>query len=278
MLRDDAPVADDLSGRALLRANEANSGAFVGALRRAPGVEVDDRPGRLRVATGIGHSIFNGVYATHLPAAEADAYVDESRAYFAAKQLPWMWWVWPDAEPADLGDRLAARGFALRNTVPAMSVDLRTLREGRGKPEGLTIERVTDASGLAVAADLAGATFGLAPEKRPRYLEVVSAFGFAGDAPFQSYVGSVDGTPVAVSQGFLGAGVVGVYTVATLKEHRGRGYGGALTLAPLGDARGKGYRYGILQSTAMGRPVYERLGFRADGDVRLYGPPPATPS
>lgn len=240
-------------------------------------MEADDRPGRLRVATGIGHSIFNGVYSTHLPAREADAYIEETRAYFAANGLPWRWWVWPGTEPADLGDRLAALGFVLRDTVPAMSVDLHAIHEDRPEPPGLTIERIANEQGLAVAADLAGATFGLVPEKRPRYLAVFSVLGFAEDAPFQSYVGSVDGTPVAVSQSFLGADVVGIYTVATLAERRGRGYGTALTLAPLRGARALGYRYGILQSTEMGRPVYERLGFRVDGDVRLCGPPPAAP-
>jgi len=95
-----------------------------------------------------------------------------------------------------------------------MSVDLHAIHEDRPEPPGLTIERIANEQGLAVAADLAGATFGLVPEKRPRYLAVFSVLGFAEDAPFQSYVGSVDGTPVAVSQSFLGADVVGIYTVA----------------------------------------------------------------
>lgn len=258
----------------LLSANEANAAAFFGSLGIAPGVEVDGRPGRLRVASGIGHSIFNGVYSAHLPAGDAETYLGETLEYFAARGLPWRWWVWPGTEPADLGDRLTGRQFVLRDTVPAMSVDLQALIDAPG-PEGLVVERVEDQASLVVAADLAGETFGLAPDKRPRYVAVFSAFGFAEEATFQSYVGSVGGVPVAVSQSFVDGPVAGIYTVATMLEHRGRGYGKAVTLAALRGGRARGCRYGILQSTEMGRPVYASLGFRVDGEVRLYGPPPA---
>jgi GNAT superfamily N-acetyltransferase len=92
------------------------------------------------------------------------------------------------------------------------------------------------------------------------------------------YLGFLADRPVATAALVPAAGLAGVYAVSTLPEARGRGIGAAMTAFPLLEARARGYRVGVLQATAMGLPVYRRLGFRALCDYRCYAQPPAPES
>lgn len=77
-----------------------------------------------------------------------------------------------------------------------------------------------------------------------------------------TFVGLVDGRIVTTSMGFLTGDVVGVYNVATLPEWRRKGFGEVMTSAAVEWGRELGARVAVLQSSEMGYPVYERMGFR----------------
>jgi GNAT superfamily N-acetyltransferase len=78
------------------------------------------------------------------------------------------------------------------------------------------------------------------------------------------------GHPVAVAavteQGFD----AGVLFVATVPEERGRGHAAALLRRMLLDARERGAASASLLATAMGLPLYLRLGLRDLGAARLW--------
>ena len=75
------------------------------------------------------------------------------------------------------------------------------------------------------------------------------------------YVGLDDGVPVATSMAFRTDEVLGIYNVATIESARGRGYETVMTWAVVADGE-PGVDLVILQASALGRPVYEHMGFR----------------
>lgn len=78
------------------------------------------------------------------------------------------------------------------------------------------------------------------------------------DDAFRIWLGRVDGRPVSTAAASVSHGYVGVYGVATDPAARGRGYGEAMTwVATM-------FRPDLpatLQSSEMGRRVYERMGY-----------------
>ena len=63
---------------------------------------------------------------------------------------------------------------------------------------------------------------------------------------------------------------VGVYSIATVGAARRRGYGAAMTARIVADGVAAGCDVAILQASEMGRPIYERLGFRTVVHYRSY--------
>ena len=99
-----------------------------------------------------------------------------------------------------------------------------------------------------------------------------------GGAAFVADGGEPVGASAAVTFGVSGW----IGGVAVLPEHRGAGLGAALTDAAAGWLRQAGAATVSLHATAMGVPVYQRLGFAAEGRwLSLSGapaaPPPALP-
>jgi ribosomal protein S18 acetylase RimI-like enzyme len=198
--------------------------------------------------------------------------IDEVTATLAAPGMPWRWLVGGSSRPTDLGDRLVAAGLAPLSDNPGMALDLDGFTE-EPPPTGVTIERVSDEPGLARWREVNRRGLDLDPVRDEAWWIAHRRPGFADDAPLVNYVASLDGAPVAAAALFDGAGVAGIYNVATVPEARGRGIGRAVTAAAIAEGVRRGLRMAVLGSSEMGFPVYRRLGFREVSRLRSFGPP-----
>ncbi|HEV2235126.1 MAG TPA: GNAT family N-acetyltransferase [Ktedonobacterales bacterium] len=196
------------------------------------------------------------------PGADVDATIAATLDAFRARNQACTWWIMPSTRPADLPARLEAHGF-VRDAfeMPAMTVDLTTLPSEVPAPPELTVREVLDPLTLHLwlRAFVPGMDL---PESVPaRWHPTRTSLGLGPGQPYRTWLGRLDGVPVATAELFLAAGVAGIVNVSTVPEARGQGIGGAVTLAPLREARRLGYRIGTLMASAMGAPVYRRMGF-----------------
>lgn len=121
----------------------------------------------------------------------------------------------------------------------------------------LDVERVTGVSGLDEFVDTMAGAFGIPTDVAAQIMDP-DMLDF-DDLEF--VIGRVDGDGVACGQLVQTGDIAGVYTIGVHEDHRRQGYGEAMSWAVLGLGRDAGCTQATLQSSQMGLPVYEQMGF-----------------
>jgi ribosomal protein S18 acetylase RimI-like enzyme len=165
----------------------------------------------------------------------------------------------PDAEKV-----MEAMGFPYSDTTPGMVMF--PIGDPPPLPDGLRIESVQDVKGLGQFQEAMAEGFSM-PLDLAKGLITPAVLGVDG---FESYLGFLDGKAVATSGLYYGDGTAGVYNVGTLPDYRRRGLGAAMTWHAVSRGADHGCTVSILQASVMGKPVYERMGFRTVAPYRTF--------
>jgi ribosomal protein S18 acetylase RimI-like enzyme len=224
--------------------------------------EVDQKREVLLVDVGAPVPQFNIAFVPH-PERDLEAAAIVAREFFGAKQHPYRVVIRDDQIDA-CDDALRKAGLARVDDIPGMT--LARIPDTPPRCDGVSFRRVDDAKTLDDFSRTAFIGFGL-PERAAGHFLTED---LAALPAFEAFVGYVDGQPACTSALFETAGVAGVYWVATLEAHRGRGLGESATWAAVEAGRRRGLPYACLQASAMGRPVYTRMGFEVDRQYVRY--------
>jgi ribosomal protein S18 acetylase RimI-like enzyme len=260
----------DLSATAMVRAIEENLFAFFALFRHWPRALVGTEANMQWTLTDIPFGFFNSVLHAQLTPDTLDAAIETAVARCRSRDVPMFWFTGPATRPTDLGAHLEAHGFTHRADRAGMAVDLRQTTEEWPRPPELAIEHVGDGQALEEWGHAFALGYGAPGFIADGFVDLFGSCGLSGESPFRHYVGRMQGEPVATSSLYLGAGVAGIYNVATAPEARRQGIGAAMTLAPLREARAMGYQVGVLEASPMGVNVYRRLGFQEYCKLGMY--------
>ena len=245
-------------------------GEFLRLSGAAPGAEVvladDVAFGTMHVA----HPVFNSVTAARFTADVADARIDEVLGWFRERSMPVGWTVGPRDAPDDLPRRLTRRGLVEEDErAPGMVASLDDPIVDAPPVPGAVLAPIADERDLADACALQAEVFEMPDDARPALL-ALGRLSLDPSLPIRTFLLRLEGRAVATSLATWTGEAAGIFNVATAIDARRRGFGAAVTRAAMQAGAAHGSRIALLQSSPLGHPVYERLGFRDFGLYRLF--------
>jgi GNAT superfamily N-acetyltransferase len=198
----------------------------------------------------------------------AEAEIDAQVAFFQSQKMPFAWKVFDHDQPADLAQRLAARGFTIDQPGALMVLDLENapaFYDEMVLPDGIVA--VTDTRGIDEIVRLEEEIWqGPRDWLRKRlthtlesHPERLSLFAVRIDDLMAS-AAWIQYYPPGQFASLLGG--------ATRPGYRGRGFYTALLVTRAREARQRGYRFLTVDASPMSRPILEKHGFACLGSSR----------
>jgi len=202
---------------------------------------------------------WSGVLWSDLDEDTADAAIDRQVRHFAGLGREFEWKLYSHDRPADLGERLLKAGLVPEDPEALMVAEIASLPTEPVLPEGVRIERVTDAAGVQLIIEAHNAAFGRPSRLAEHFLHqiehdpdsLIALVVLAGDRPVCA----------ARLEFHQGTDFASLWGGGTVPEWRDKGIYKATVAWRTRLAAELGYRFLQVDASADSRPILGRLGF-----------------
>ncbi len=243
---------------------------FFGRARKD--AEIRDLAGVSLIFCGLNYAAFNAALLTRPlenDAAELARLIQVSAVQFDAKRLRWTYWLCDDflsgALRRQAPDVFSRHGLRPLTQAPGMYTE-RLHAPERSLPT-LEVRQVADHRSRATFAEVMSIAF----EIPHSVSTAVYASEYGWSDGFQGYIGYANGKAVTTAATMITGDVIGLYSVATLPQHRRLGFAEAIMRVVVEDAYARsGVRRTVLQSTPSGLSLYEKMGYRRITNFDVY--------
>lgn len=207
----------------------------------------------VRPAPGMNYILY-----TDLDESNVDAVIEEQVNHFTAIRRPFSWKTFAHDRPADLVQRLAARGFTVEETDAVMVLDVANAPDSLLSVPAAQVRRLDDPAQLqdvvAILETVWDEKFAWVHERLGGHMAIPGYLSV--------FVVYTDGVPASTGWTYYNQGhFAGLWGGSTLPAYRGRGLYTALLAARVREARAQGVRYLTIDAGAMSRPIVARHGF-----------------
>ena len=249
--------------------HDENLAAYWQAYGQAEGSSVTRSGSDVAFFTGIPLALFNAAIVNEGSRDSICNLHSHLSEKISVHSVSARWWVSPNAQNKNVAGTLNDLGIKPVGRHPTMEMEVADFVPS-AKVKGLTIRTAKRQVERADWAYRLCHFFGFSEEVSLAVSAVEAAIPddrLTGQYRYLAYFGD---QPVAASSLVLAGGLAGIYAVATDADLRGRGIGTAITEHAMLAGQSMGASRCILHATDMGKPVYERIGFRTVFEYELF--------
>lgn len=218
-------------------------------------------------------------FPTDASAEEIGEEVEALKRFFAERNVPWYWWMNTEPSPKNIGQILQRHG--LEYDAPPLPAMIASLKQDvsllPAYDESIHVWRAESVDDLRAASKIRRIAFRFKEGEALTYFEDMASDWLSDESPARLFLAaSAESGGAAVSIGALiqGAGIPGVYVMATLPEYHRKGYGKAILTRLLMEAS-QSSDAGLIALTASqaGAGLYSQFRFMHLFDFDFYSIP-----
>jgi GNAT superfamily N-acetyltransferase len=192
--------------------------------------------------------------------------------FFAKRNVPWYWWMNTQPNPRHIGQILGKYGLTHdAPPLPAMIASLLLSGTFPVYDETIHVWRARSSVDLQAASRIRMMAFKFPAGEAETYFEDMPSDWLDDASPARLFLaGENEDAPVSIGAVIEGAGIPGIYVMATLPEYHRKGYGKAILTHLLSEAASTGHQMIALTASRAGFGLYSQFGFYHLFDFNFY--------
>jgi GNAT superfamily N-acetyltransferase len=244
---------------------------------RSPRAKTLELRGTHLSSTGLKIPLLNLAMGCNFPTDVKENEIEEEietiKKFFTDQQVPWYWWMNISPSPKNIGEILKKHGIVYDDrTLPAMAAPLSKMNDLPGYPEHIRIWEAGSLADLQAASNMRRKAFRFPEGEATTYFEDMASDWLENPDVKLFLAGKTHSEPVSIGAVIMGAGIPGIYIMATLPEHHRKGYGKAILTRLMNEASRGGHQLIALTASRAGYGLYSQFGFQHIFDFDFYIP------
>jgi GNAT superfamily N-acetyltransferase len=244
---------------------------------RSPKAEKFEGRGVRASSTGFNIPLLNLALGCNFPKGiseqEVEAEIESVKGFFAKRDVPWYWWMNAKPSPANIRHLLEKRGLEY-DAPPLPAMIAPTLQSKKSFPmyaEDILVWRAESIADLQAASRIRRTSFKFPDGEALTYFEDMRSDWLDESSRARLFLaGRSKFEPVSIGAVIEGAGIPGVYAMATLPDQHRKGYGKAILTRLLSEPLSSKSRIIALTASEAGFGLYSQFGFIHLFDFDFY--------